>query len=123
MKISKRQNNSNIARQINWEKVDKEWYSALTDRKTINHKSKSKDGKTQTEIENTILETCAILQQSTSTTSSVKRTFKAKPKLKVWSNEIKSSLQRSRRKYKAWKDANNVLLVEKSNQKGCSERQ
>ena len=115
--IKKRQNNSNGARTINWEKVDKDWYLALTDTKISNLKSKSKDGETQTEIENTILETCAILQQSANTTSSVKRTFKAKPKLKVWTNEIKSSLQTSRRKYKEWEDhgkpseANNVLLA------------
>jgi hypothetical protein len=42
-KISKKQNNSNVARKIDWEKVDKEWCSALTDTKTINLKSKSKD--------------------------------------------------------------------------------
>ena len=123
MKIRKRQNNSNVTRKINWKKVDKEWYSALTDTTTINLKSKSKDGETQTEIGNTILETCAILQQSASTTSSVKKTFKAKPKLKVWNYAIKSSLQTSRRKYKAWKyhgkpsDANNALLVEKKQPK------
>ena len=97
-KLAKGKTTAIVARKIDWEKVDKEWYSALTDTKTINLKSKSKDGETQTEIENTILETCAILQQSASTTSSIERTFKAKPKLKVWNNEIKSSLQASRRK-------------------------
>jgi hypothetical protein len=46
------------------------------------------------------------------TSSSNKAIFKAKSKLKVWTNEIKTAISNSRSKYKIWRDNGKPSEVE-----------
>jgi hypothetical protein len=72
----------------------------------------------ETAIEPAILKLCELLKETATLTSSAKTTFNAKPKLKVWTPEIRLSIKTARQKYKIWKDhgkpndKNNIMLRE-----------
>jgi hypothetical protein len=73
----------------------------------------------ETAIEPAILKLCELLKETATLTSSAKTTFNAKPKLKVWTPEIRLSIKTARQKYKIWKDhgkpndKNNIMLRER----------
>ena len=58
----------------------------------------------ETAIAQAILKLCELLKETATLTSSAKTTFNAKPKLKVWTPEIRLSIKTARNKYKVWKD-------------------
>ena len=71
-----------------------------------------------------ILKICEIMKSAAITSSSNKAIFNAKPKLNVWTNEIKTGISNSRSKYKIWRDngkpseVENVHLQGKKTTKG-----
>ena len=91
-----KQNNCRIAKKINWDKVGKEWYSAHIcthiDSLQINENME------ETAIEQAILKLCELLKETATLTSSEKTTFNAKPKLKVWTPEIRLSIKNGKAK-------------------------
>ena len=121
VEIHRKQNDSRIAKKINWDKVDKEWYSAHIcthiDSLQINENME------ETAIEQAISKFCELLKETATLTSSAKTTFNAKPKLKVWTPEIRLSIKTTRQKYKVWKDhgkpnyKNDIMLREKKNKR------
>jgi hypothetical protein len=121
VEVHRKQNNSRIARKINWDKVDKKWYSAHIcthiDNLQINENME------ETAIEQAILKLCELLKETATLTSSAKTTFNAKPKLTVWTPEIRLSIKTARQKYKVWKDhgkpndKSNIMLREKKQAK------
>ena len=116
VEIHRKQNDSRIAKKIIWDKVDKEWYSAHIcthiDSLQINENME------ETAIEQAISKLCELLKETATLTSSAKTTCNAKPKLKVWTPEIRLSIK-TRQKYKVWKDhgkpndKNDIMLREK----------
>ena len=73
----------------------------------------------ETAIEQAILKLCELLKETATLTSLAKTTFNAKPKLKVWTPEIRLPIKTARQKYKVWKDhgkpndKNNIMFREK----------
>lgn len=116
-KVKNKHGNNKLVKRINWDKVDKEWYSAHISA-NINSLQLNQNVGTSA-LDQTILETCDLMKQTAILTASTKSIFNAKPKLKVWTPEIKSALNISRQKYKVWKnhgkpsDKNNTLMLEK----------
>ena len=98
---------------VKWEKVDKEWYEVILRENISSIKHKLVTG--DMPIGENILKICQIMKSAAITSSSNKAIFKAKPKLKVWTNEIKTAISNSRSKYKIWRDNGNLL--EKKNAK------
>jgi len=80
--VNRKQNNSRIAKKVNWDKVDKEWYSAHI--RTHIDNLQINENMEETAIEQAILKLCELLKETATLTSSAKTTFNAKPKLKVW---------------------------------------
>jgi len=121
VEVHRKQNDSRIAKKINWDKVDKEWYSAHIcthiDSLQINENME------ETAIEQAISKLCELLKKTATLTSTAKTTFNAKPKLKVWTPEIRLSIKTARQKYKVWKDhgkpndKSNIMLREKKTSK------
>ena len=70
-----------------------------------------------------ISKTCQLMKNAAVASSSAKLSYNAKPKLKVWTTEIKSALKIMRSKYKIWKDkrkprdTNNPICKEKKESK------
>ena len=95
-----KQSNNKLVKRINLDKVDKDWYSAYISAKINSLQLNQNVGISA--IDQTIVETCDLMKQTAILTSSTKSTFNAKPKLKVWTPEIKSALNNSRHKYKVW---------------------
>jgi hypothetical protein len=52
----------------------------------------------ETAIEPAILKLCELLKETATLTSSAKTTFNAKPKLKVWTPEIRLSIKNGKAK-------------------------
>lgn len=106
---------------INWDKVDKDWYTTLM-RENVNNIIKERENGT-VQLDENIIKTCQAMKSSALTTCERKARYKAKPKLKVWTNEIKTAIHKSRLKYKLWKDmgkpseTDNNLLQEKKRAK------
>jgi hypothetical protein len=98
---------------VKWEKVDKEWYEVVLRENISSIKHKLVTG--DTPIGENILKTCEIMKSAAITSSSNKAIFKSKPKLKVWTNEIKTAISNSRSKYKIWRDNGKPSEVENIN--------
>ncbi|CAC5402683.1 unnamed protein product [Mytilus coruscus] len=119
--VNHKQNNSRIKKKVNWDKVDKEWYSAYTD--THIDSLQIKENMEETAVEEGILKLCELLRETADLTSSSKAIFNAKPKLKVWTPEIQVALKQRGKKYKVWKNhgkpnnKNNKMLMEKKQSK------
>ena len=113
--VNRKQNNSRIAKKVNWDKVDKEWYSAHI--RTHIDSLQINENMEETAIEQAILKLCVLLRET------AKTRYNAKPKLKVWTPEIRLSLKTARQNYKVWKDhvkpndKNNIMLREKKQAK------
>lgn len=98
-KVKNKHGNNKLVKRINWDKVDKEWYSAHISA-NINSLQLNQNVGTSA-LDQTILETCDLMKQTAIFTASTKSIFNAKPKLKVWTPEIKSALNISRQKKKS----------------------
>ena len=81
VEVHRKQNDSRIAKKINWDKVDKEWYSAHIcthiDSLQINENME------EAAIEQAVLKLCELLKETATLTSSAKTTFNAKPKANI----------------------------------------
>jgi hypothetical protein len=75
---------------VKWEKVDKEWYEVILRENISSIKHKLVTG--DMPIGENILKICEIMKSAAITSSSNKAIFKAKPRLKVWTNEIKTQV-------------------------------
>ena len=95
---------------VKWEKVDNEWYEVILRENISSIKQKLVTG--DIPIGQNILKVCEIMNSAEITSSSNKAIFKAKPKLKVWTNEIKAAISNSRSKYKIWRDNGKPSEVE-----------
>ncbi|CAC5360196.1 unnamed protein product [Mytilus coruscus] len=114
------QASSKIKKRVNWDKVDKEWYSAH-----INLHIDSlqiRENMEETAIEQATSKLCELQRETAKLTSSSKAKFNAKPKLKVWT-QIQAELKIARQKYNVWKhhgranNKSNVMLQEKNQTK------
>ncbi|CAC5409622.1 unnamed protein product [Mytilus coruscus] len=110
-----------IAKRVNWDKVDKEWYSVH-----INLHIDSlqiRENMEEAAIEQATSKLCELLRETANLTSSSKAKFNAKQKLKVWTPEIQAALKIARQKYNVWKhhgrpnNKSNVMLQEKNQTK------
>ncbi|XP_071133057.1 uncharacterized protein [Mytilus edulis] len=95
------QNSSKIAKRVNWDKVDKEWYSVHINKHIDS--LQIRENMKETEIEQATSKLCELLRETANLTSSSKAKFNAKPKLKVWTPEIQIALKIARQKYNVWK--------------------
>jgi hypothetical protein len=68
--VNCKQNNSRIAKKVNWDKVDKEWYSAHI--RTHINSLQINENMEETAIEQAILKLCELLRETATLTSSAK---------------------------------------------------
>ncbi|CAC5417734.1 unnamed protein product [Mytilus coruscus] len=95
------QASSNIAKRVNWDKVDKDWYTAHINLHIDSLQIKENMG--ETAIEQATSKLCELLRETANLTSSSKAKFNAKPKL-AWTFEIHAALKIARLKYKVWRN-------------------
>ena len=86
-----------IERKIKWEKVDKDLYSAMV--QTDIGKLKSQLINNELPLEEVISKTFQVMKNAAILSSSSKTNYNAKPKLKIWTPEIKSAVIITRAKY------------------------
>lgn len=87
---------------INWDKVDKEWYATVMQENISCIKNEIETGTGSSE--DNIRKTCEAMKSAALLTSDKKAIYRSKPKLKVWTNEIKAAINDTRSKYKIWKE-------------------
>ena len=110
-----------IERKIKWEKVDKDLYSAMV--QTDIDQLKSQLINNEWALDDAISKTSQVMKNAAILSSSAKNNYKAKPKLKIWTPEIKSALRIMRAKYGIWKDngkpmdINSIICKEKKESK------
>ncbi|CAG2197359.1 unnamed protein product [Mytilus edulis] len=115
------QNSNKITKRVNWDKVDKEWYSAYINKHIDS--LQIRENMKEAEIEQATSKLCELLKETAKLTSSSKAKFNAKPKLKVWTPEIQIALKIARQKYNVWKhhgrpnNKSNIMLQEKNQTK------
>ena len=106
-----------MERKIKWEKVDKDLYSAMV--QTDIDQLKSQLINNEWALDNVISKTSQVMKNAAILSSSAKANYNAKPKLKIWTPEIKSALRIMRAKYGIWKDngkpmdINSIICKEK----------
>jgi hypothetical protein len=99
------------------EKVDKDLYSAMV--QTDIDQLKSQLINNEWALDDVISKTSQVMKNAAILSSSAKTNYNAKPKLKIWTIEIKSTLRIKRAKYGIWKDngkpmdINSIIYKEK----------
>jgi hypothetical protein len=91
-----------IERKIKWEKVDTDLYSAMV--QTDIDQLKSQLINNEWTLDDAISKTSQAMKNAANLSLSAKTNYNAKPKLKIWTPEIKSALRIMRAKYGIWKD-------------------
>ena len=91
-----------IERKIKWEKVDKDLYMTMV--QTNTEQLQNQLANSELTLDAVVSKTCQMMKNAVIASSSAKISYNAKPKLKVWTTEIKSALKIMRSKYKIWKD-------------------
>ena len=110
-----------IEMKIKWEKVDKDLYSAMV--QTDIDQLKSQLINNEWTLDDAISKTSQVMKNAAILSSSAKTNYSAKPKLKIWTLEIKSALRIMRAKYRIWKDngkptdINSIICKEKKESK------
>ncbi|CAC5378994.1 unnamed protein product [Mytilus coruscus] len=79
IQVKHKQNNSRIKKKVNWDKVDKQCYSAYIDTHIDN--LQINENMEETAVEEAILKLCELLRETADLTSSSKAIFNAKPKI------------------------------------------
>lgn len=77
-------------RKVKWDKVDKDWYQVIVTEGT--EQLLQNIHNTDTIDNELIIKLCNLMTTAVITTSQAKPVFEAKPKLKVWSQQIKQAL-------------------------------
>jgi hypothetical protein len=113
--------NTTIRGKTKWDKVDKDLYKAIIGDKITKLEQKLVDDKVNSE--EVVSQLNSILTTAADQSSNKKAIYQAKPKLKVWNNEIKTALKEKRQSYNIWiengkpMDPSNPLLIQKKRTK------
>ena len=113
--------NTTIRGKTKWDKVDKDLYKAIIGDKITKLKQKLVDDKVKSE--EVVSQLNSILTTAADQSSNKKAIYQAKPKLKVWNNEIKTALKEKPQSYNIWiengkpMDPSNPLLIQKKRTK------
>jgi endonuclease/exonuclease/phosphatase family metal-dependent hydrolase len=91
-----------IERKIKWEKVDKDLYSAMVQIDIDQLKSQLINN--EWALDDVISKTSQVMKNAAILSSAAKTNYNAKPKLKIWTPEMKPALRIKRAKYGIWKD-------------------
>ena len=98
--VKKRKSDTRKASKINWDKIDTQLYAAEITRGVL--KLGPSELQTTEQIDDYTMKLMNLVSHTSDSFAKKHKTQQSKPKLKVWTSDIKTALKEVRLSYKAW---------------------